>query len=68
MEALTDLLANVDTSGIQDLIIAFFSLLAKFDVKKVDTTMIQGLLDTFYPIWNPFWAWVNQLLGNFFGF
>lgn len=68
MDFLNDFLAGVDTSGIENIILAIFKWISEFDVKTVDTSIVQKLLDTFYPIWNPFWAWVNELLGAYFGF
>ncbi len=68
MEAITDFINGIDFSGILNLIQGTLDVMANFDLKTIDTSAIAALLDKFYPIWNPFWAFVNEVLsyvGNF---
>lgn len=61
--------AGVDTTGLEELIISLFKWIIEFDIKtiKIDEYVPQ-LLTMFAPIWNPIWAYVNQLLNEYFGF
>lgn len=59
---------NIDTTGLQDLIVAFFELIVNIDVKALNFDYIATLLTFFAPIWNPIWAAVNEWLYANFGF
>ena len=59
---------NIDTTGLQDLIVAFFEMIVNIDVKSLNFDYISTLLTFFAPIWNPIWAAVNEWLYANFGF
>ncbi len=59
---------NIDTTGLQELIIAFLDMIANFDIKSLDFDYLGTLLTFFAPIWNPIWAAVNEWLDANFGF
>ncbi|MBQ2846727.1 MAG: hypothetical protein IJE74_00530 [Clostridia bacterium] len=63
-----DFLANIDTTGIQNLILAFFKFLSEFDIKSLDFDFLGTVLTYIAPIWNPIWAAVNEWLHANFGF
>ncbi len=63
-----DIFANIDTTGIQNLILAFFKFLSEFDIKELDFDYLGSLLTVIAPIWNPIWAAVNEFLEEWFGF
>ena len=59
---------DVNTQGIQDLILAAAEALANFDLKTLDFDWLAELLTMFHPIWNPIWEIVNVGLEKWFGF
>ena len=61
-------LAEIDTTGIQNLILQLFKMLSEIDLKEIDLDYLGTLLTVIAPIWNPIWAYVNQLLEEWFGF
>lgn len=63
-----DFLANIDTTGIQNLILAFFKFLSEFDLKSLDFDYLGTVLTVIAPIWNPIWAGVSEWLYEVFGF
>lgn len=63
-----DFLANIDTTGIQNLILSFFKFLSEFDIKELDFDYLGSLLTVIAPVWNPIWAAVNEWLYETFGF
>ena len=63
-----DFLANIDTTGIQNLILAFFKFLSEFDIKTLDFDFLGTVLTYIAPIWNPIWATVSEYLSAWFGF
>lgn len=68
MEFLGSILGSVDTTGIQNLILAFFKYLSEFDIKEINFDYLGQILTVIAPIWNPIWAAVNDWLGEWFGF
>lgn len=68
MEFLGTLLGEIDTSGAQELILAFFKYLSEFDIKEINFDYLGQVLTLIAPIWNPIWAMVNEWLGEWFGF
>lgn len=68
MEFLGTLLGEIDTSGAQELILAFFKYLSEFDIKEINFDYLGQVLTLIAPIWNPIWAMVNEWLGEVFGF
>ena len=63
-----DFLGNIDTTGIQNLILTFFKMLSEVDLKTIDFDFLGTVLTTIAPIWNPIWAAVNEWLNATFGF
>ncbi len=61
-------LSEIDTTGAQNLILAFFKFLAEFDIKEIDFDYLGSVLTVIAPIWNPIWAAVTTWLENTFGF
>lgn len=68
MEFLGNLLGGIETSGAQELILAFFKYLSEFDIKEINFDYLGTVLTLIAPIWNPIWAVVGQWLGDIFGF
>ncbi|MBR4726950.1 MAG: hypothetical protein IK080_03575 [Clostridia bacterium] len=58
---------DINTEGLQELIMAFMSLIANFNIKEIDLDMNAQLLTLFAPIWNPIWVWVTDFLRSYFG-
>lgn len=63
-----DIFANIDTTGIQNLILAFFKFLSEFDIKELDFDYLGTVLTVISPVWNPIWAVVSEFLEEWFGF
>ena len=59
---------EINTGGIQELILAMTDALANFDIKTLDLDFIAELLTAIAPIWNPIWAAVNEFLALYFNF
>jgi len=59
---------DINTEGLEQLIVAFTELIASFDIKALNFEGIEALLDKLHPILNPFWAFVNEILEARFGF
>ena len=59
---------EINTQGIQDLILAAANALANLDLKALDLDFLGELLTKYSSIWNPIWAAVNVFLENWFGF
>lgn len=62
-----EFLSEIDTQGIQDLIMTFMTMLANFNIKEIDLDMNAQLLTLFAPIWNPIWTWVMDFLRSYIG-
>lgn len=65
---MSEFLANIDTTGIEELIYTIAEAIANFDIKTVDLDFLGELLTLVAPIWNPIWAAVNEFLAVYFGF
>lgn len=59
---------EMNTGGIQELILAMTDALANFDIKTLDLDFIAEFLTAVAPIWNPIWAAVNEFLALYFNF
>ncbi len=59
---------NIDTTGLQELIFAFFEMIANLDLKALNLDFIPVINTFFAPILNPFWQAVSQWLEANFGF
>lgn len=59
---------NIDTTGIQELMLQFFKMIAELDFKSLNLDFMGELLTKIAPIWNPIWAAVNEWLNAIFGF
>lgn len=68
MEFLGTLLGGLDTTGAQELILAFFKYLSEFDIKEINFDYLGVVLTLIAPIWNPIWEIVGAWLGDIFGF
>lgn len=53
---------QLETQGLEDLILTFFKFIAEFDFKSVNFDALAVLLTKFAPLWNPIWVWVTNLL------
>ncbi len=65
---LTDLGLEINTQGLEDLIVGLFQWIIKFDVRDINVDYLSQLLTMVAPVWNPIWAAVNEFLGKYFGF
>lgn len=59
---------DVNTQGIQDLIMTIATAIANFDMKTLNFDFVAELLTKFAPIWNPIWVAVSNFLATKFGF
>lgn len=59
---------EINTQGIQDLILAAANALANLDLKALDLDFLGELLTKYSSIWNPIWEVVNVFLEKWFGF
>ncbi|MBO5410468.1 MAG: hypothetical protein J6A60_04350 [Clostridia bacterium] len=59
---------DINTSGLEQLIIQTTEFLANFDIKALDFTALEELLTFAAPIWNPIWQAVTTFLETYFGF
>lgn len=59
---------EINTQGIQDLILAIANALANLDLKALDLDFLGELLTKYSSIWNPIWEVVNVFLEKWFGF
>lgn len=59
---------EINTQGIQELILAAVNALANFDLKTLELDWLAELLTKYSSIWNPIWATVNVFLERWFGF
>lgn len=59
---------DINTEGLEQLIVAATEFLANFDIKALDFTMLEQLLTDFSWIWNPIWEGVQTFLETYFGF
>ena len=66
MEFLGTLLGGIDTTGAQELILAFFKYLSEFDIKEINFDYLGSVLTVIAPIWNPIWAYVSEFLMDIF--
>lgn len=59
---------EINTQGIQELILAAANALANLDLKTLELDWLAELLTKYSSIWNPIWAAVNVFLERWFGF
>lgn len=59
---------DINTEGLEQLILTVTEFFANFDLKALNFEGMESLLDKFYPIINPFWSFVNDILYTLFGF
>ncbi len=59
---------EINTQGIQELILTIANALANLDLKALDFDWLAELLTKYSSIWNPIWAAVNVFLERWFGF
>lgn len=59
---------EINTQGIQELILTIANALANLDLKAIDFDWLAELLTKYSSIWNPIWAAVNVFLERWFGF
>lgn len=59
---------EINTQGIQELILTIANALANFDLKTLELDWLAELLTKYSSIWNPIWAAVNVFLERWFGF
>ena len=59
---------DINTEGIQALILTFIKSLANLDLKALDFDFLGDLLTKFSAIWNPIWEIVTAWLEGKFGF
>ncbi|MBP3696445.1 MAG: hypothetical protein J6J45_02785, partial [Clostridia bacterium] len=62
------LIMEINTQGIQELILTIANALANFDLKTLELDWLAELLTKYSSIWNPIWAAVNVFLERWFGF
>lgn len=62
-----DFLSNINTEGLQELIMAMMKALAAFNIKELDLDMNAQLLTIFAPIWNPIWQAITDFLRSYIG-
>lgn len=58
---------NIDTTGIEELIMTIFTAIANFDLKSLNFDFLGELLTAIAPIWNPIWAAITDLLREYIG-
>ena len=63
-----EVLGTIDTTGIQNLTLAFFKFLSEIDFRTIDFDSLGAVLDVISPVWKPMWAAVNEVLHTLFGF
>ena len=59
---------NIDTTGLQELILTIMKFIADFDIKTLDLDFLSKILTAIAPIWNPIWAAINEWLNGAFRF
>ena len=59
---------EINTQGIQELILTIANALANFDLKTLELDWLAELLTKYSSIWTPIWAAVNVFLERWFGF
>lgn len=59
---------ELNTAGIEELIIAIANAIASFDIKELNLNFIAELLTKYHDIWNPIWVAVNRFLEMYFNF
>ena len=59
---------NIDTTGIEELIMTIMTAIANLDLKSLDLDFLGEILTKIAPIWNPIWAAVNNFLALYFNF
>lgn len=58
---------NIDTTGIEELIITILTAISNLDLKALDLDFLGELLTKVAPIWNPIWAAITDMLGEYIG-
>ena len=62
-----DPIMNIDTTGIEELIMTILTAIANLDLKSLDLDFLGELLTKVAPIWNPIWAAITELLSEYIG-
>lgn len=68
VDTIRAIIEQVGYQGGENMILTFFDWIRTFDMKTINTDTVAQLLTTFSPYWNTVWAYVNQFLGEYFGF
>ncbi|MBQ8015493.1 MAG: hypothetical protein IJ264_04825 [Clostridia bacterium] len=58
---------NIDTTGIQELIMTILNGIINFDLKAIDLDYLGVVLTEVAPILNPIWAAITDMLGEYIG-
>ncbi len=58
---------SIDTTGIQELIMTILNAIVNFDMKAINLDYLGELLTVIAPIWNPIWAAITDMLGEYIG-
>ncbi len=58
---------SIDTTGIQELIMTILNGIVNFDMKAIDLDYLGELLTVIAPVWNPIWAAITEMLGEYIG-
>ncbi len=58
---------NIDTTGIEELIVTILTAISNLDLKALDLDFMGELLTKIAPIWNPIWAAITDMLGEYIG-
>lgn len=56
---------DINTEGIQALILTFINALANLDLKALDFDFLGDILTKISPLWNPIWEIVTAWLERF---
>lgn len=58
---------NIDTTGIEELIVTILTAIANFDLKALNLDFLGEFLTKIAPIWNPIWAAITDILAEYIG-
>ncbi len=58
---------SIDTTGIQELIMTILNAIVNFDMKAINLDYLGELLTVIAPVWNPIWAAITDMLGEYIG-
>ncbi len=62
-----DPIMNIDTTGIEELIMTIMTAISNLDLKSLDLDFLGEILTKIAPIWNPIWAAITDLLSEYIG-